>query len=100
MPSPGLQKIWKKGRSQKGRKGRKKKKTIQLSTKKTKFSFQFHSTMILNFIPQTEVMHPIGGKVKEEESKKEKGKKEEDDQLQAEANLLLVHSTMILIIIP
>ncbi|KRX32271.1 hypothetical protein T05_7497 [Trichinella murrelli] len=45
-------------------------------------------------------MHPTAQKVEEEEAERGKGEKEEDDQLQQEANLLSVHSTMILNLIP
>ncbi|KRZ89038.1 hypothetical protein T08_14081 [Trichinella sp. T8] len=50
---------------------------------------------------ETEVMNPTARKVEEEETERgESEEEEEEDQLQPEANLLSVHSTMILIIIP
>ncbi|KRZ60465.1 hypothetical protein T02_8685 [Trichinella nativa] len=62
---------------------------------------RIHWISILKIIPQTEVMNPTGRKVEEEETERgESEEEEEEDQLQPEANLLSVHSTMILIIIP
>ncbi|KRY09249.1 hypothetical protein T12_111 [Trichinella patagoniensis] len=50
---------------------------------------------------ETEVMNPTARKVEEEETERgESEEEEEEDQLQPEANLLSVHSTMVLIIIP
>ncbi|KRX35826.1 hypothetical protein T05_3926 [Trichinella murrelli] len=50
---------------------------------------------------ETEVMNPTARKVEEEETERgESEEEEEEDQLQPEANLLSVHSAMILISIP